>query len=64
MFTELQNDNDNKSDKKWNTAEKNFRTFFGNYLFDNKKSSYLMSVSILITCLQDNVWILEGNVTR
>ena len=32
-------------------------------LFDNKKSSYLMSVSILITCLQDNVWILEGNVT-
>ena len=22
LFTELQNDNDNKSDKKWNTAEK------------------------------------------
>ena len=35
LFTELQNDNDNKSDKKWNTAKKNFRTFFGNYFVVN-----------------------------
>lgn len=31
LFTELQNDNENKSVRRWNTAEKIYRTFFGNY---------------------------------
>ena len=35
LFTELQNDNDNKSVRRWNTAEKIFRTFFGNYFVGN-----------------------------
>ena len=36
-----------------------------NLVFDQvNKNSYLMSLSILITCLLDNVWILWGEVTR
>ena len=33
------------------------------FLFDQEKNSYLMNLSILITCLLDNVLILEGEVT-
>ena len=32
-------------------------------MFDQEYNSYLMSLSILITRLLDNVWILEGEVT-
>ena len=35
LFTKLQNDNDNKSVRRWNTAEKIFRTFLGNYFVGN-----------------------------
>ena len=33
-------------------------------MFDQEKNSHLMSLSILITCSPNNVWILEGEVTH
>ena len=33
-------------------------------MFDQEKNSHLMSLSILITCLPNNVWMLEGEVTH
>ena len=33
-----------------------------NLVFDKEKNSYLMSLSIFITCLLYNVWILSGEV--
>ena len=32
-------------------------------MFNQRNILYLMSLSILITCLLDNVWILQGEVT-
>ena len=37
---------------------------YRNLVFDQEKNSYLMSLSILITFLLDNVWILEGEVVH
>ena len=31
-------------------------------MFDQEKNSHLMSLSILITCSPNNVWMLEGEV--
>ena len=31
-------------------------------MFDQGKNSYLVSLSILMDCLLDDVWILEGEV--
>ena len=36
---------------------------FENLVIDQDKKLYLLSLSILITCLLDNVWILKGEVT-
>ena len=32
-------------------------------MLDQDNNFYLISLSILITCLLDNVWILQGEVT-
>ena len=37
---------------------------YENSVFDQEKNSYLLSLSILITCVLDNVWILKGEVTH
>ena len=34
-----------------------------NLVLDQDNNLYLISLSILITCLLDNVWILKGEVT-
>ena len=33
-------------------------------MFDQDNNFYLISLSILVTCLLDNVWILKGDVTH
>ena len=32
-------------------------------MFDQDNNFYLINLSILVTCLLDNVWILQGEVT-
>ena len=32
-------------------------------MLDQDKNSYLISLSILITCLLDALWMLQGEVT-
>ena len=33
-------------------------------MFDQDNNFYLINLSILVTCLLDNVWILQGEVTH